>query len=104
MTDEHAHIEEARDAGREVAWQVGKRTIRGVLLAFLIFGLALTIIGDVVYHQALQSCTSRQEGREGIRELVFFAIGQEPQAGENPRAAELRALVAPGGKLGPIEC
>lgn len=102
MSDEH--VEVAREAGRQEAWLIGKRTVRAVLLAFVVFGLAIAVVSDRIYDLNVQSCTSRQEGRDGIRKLVVLAVGEQPQPGEDPKAAELRALVAPGGELGPIRC
>lgn len=100
----NGHVEEAKEAAREEARAIGKRTVWAVLFAFLIFGGAILTATFTVANINHQACADRQEGREGIRELVLFVVGPEPRPDENVRLAGLRELVAPGGKLGPINC
>lgn len=101
---QEAQVEGAREAAREEARAIGKRTVWGVLGAFLIFGAAVIVAVSVVAGIKDQACSDRQEGREGIQELVFFVTGPSPQPNENPRLTELRNLVLVGGKLEPIRC
>lgn len=98
------HIEEAKEAAREEARAIGKRTVWAVLIAFLIFGACIFAAASVVTHINTQACADRQEGRQGIQELVLFVTGPEPKPGEDPQITGLRDLVLPGGKLEPIRC
>jgi hypothetical protein len=106
VTDEHpnGHVEEAKVAAREEAQAIGRRTVRSVLLAFLVFGAAVIAAVTVVSHINAQACADRKEGREGLHDLVIFVTGPEHVDGENERISALRELVLPGGKLGPIRC
>lgn len=74
-----------------------------VVVQLVVIG-ALVAIGLGLRNTYAQRCEDRREAREGIRELVIFAVGEQPRPDESQRVTDIRALVAPGGKLAPIDC